>query len=140
MKDFTLYVESLKQIVPWFFALDHQNYSRWIPVHIRDMESLPPPIFEEFKENGHWVVSKTMNRFSAMPIDQCHEQNNEVVKGSGGAVGLTENPSAFQKWMLAGPEQARLFLGKITAKGQEDRQTDKLDNSNSFRRPFVKCS
>ena len=74
VKDFTLYVESLKQIVPWFFAPDHQNYSRWIPVHTRDMESLPQPIFEEFKENGHWVVSKTMNRFSAMPIDQCHEQ------------------------------------------------------------------
>jgi len=44
-----------------------------------------------------------------MPIYQCHEQNNELVKGSGGAVGLTENPSAFQKWMMVGPEQARLL-------------------------------
>ena len=44
-----------------------------------------------------------------MPIDQAHEQNNELVKGSGGAVGLTENPSAFRKWMIAGPEQARLL-------------------------------
>ena len=43
-----------------------------------------------------------------MPIDQAHEQNNAIVKGSGGAVGLTENPSAFKKWMVAGPEQARL--------------------------------
>ena len=31
------------------------------------------------------------------------------MKGSGGAVGLTENPSAFKKWMIAGPEQARLL-------------------------------
>ena len=30
-----------------------------------------------------------------MPIDQTHEQNNELVKGSGGAVGLMENPLAF---------------------------------------------
>ena len=44
-----------------------------------------------------------------MPIDQAHEQNNDLVKGSGGAVGLTENPSAFKKWMIAGPEQARLL-------------------------------
>jgi len=44
-----------------------------------------------------------------MPIHQCHEQNNELVKGSGGAVGLTENPSAFRKWMMAGPEQAKLL-------------------------------
>ena len=41
-----------------------------------------------------------------MPIDQAHEQNNLVVKGSGGAVGLTENPAAFRKWMIAKPEQA----------------------------------
>ena len=44
-----------------------------------------------------------------MLIDQAHEQNNDLVKGSGGAVGLTENPSAFKKWMIAGPEQARLL-------------------------------
>ena len=102
-------MESLKAIAPWFFALDHQNYARWIPVHINDMESLPPSIQQEFEEHGHWVVQKTKNRFSAMPIDQAHEQNNELVKGSGGVVGLTENPSAFKRWMIAGSEQARLL-------------------------------
>ena len=56
------------------------------------MESLPTSIYEEFTEHGNWVVKKTTNSFSAMPIDQVHEQNNELVKGSGGAVGLTENP------------------------------------------------
>lgn len=69
-------------------------------------ESLPAPTLQEFEEHGHWVIHKTMNR---IPIDQAHEQNSEVVKGSGGAVGLTENPSAFRKWMVAGPEQARLL-------------------------------
>ena len=44
-----------------------------------------------------------------MPIDQCHEQNTETAKGTGGAVGLTENPSTFRKWMIAGPEQARFL-------------------------------
>ena len=68
----------------------------------------PSSIYNEFCEHGHWVVQKTHNHFSAMPIDQAHEQNNAIVKGSGGAVGLTENPSAFKKWMVAGPEQARL--------------------------------
>jgi hypothetical protein len=58
----------------------------------------------------HWVISKTQNRFSAMPVDQAHEQNNALVKGSGGAIGLTENPSASRKWVIAGPEQARLIV------------------------------
>ena len=107
-QNFPLYVERLKALVPWFFALDHQNYARWIPFHIRDMESLPTSIHKEFEERGHWVVPKTSNRFSSITIDQAHEQNNDLVKGSGGAVGLTDNPSAFKKWVIAGPEQARL--------------------------------
>ena len=48
------------------------------------------------------------NKFSAIPIDQAHEQN-KIVNGSVGAVGLTENPTAFRKWMVAGPEQARII-------------------------------
>ena len=38
--NFPLYVESLTQIVPWMFALDHTHYSRWLPVHICDMTTL----------------------------------------------------------------------------------------------------
>ena len=82
------------------FSLDH-NYARWIPIHIQHMESLPPSIHKEFEEYGHWVIHKTTRRFSAMSIDQAHEQNNEIVTSSGGAVG---NPSAFRRWMVSGPE------------------------------------
>ena len=51
---------------------------------------------------------KTSNKVSAMSVDQCHEQNNAVVKGSGGAIGLTGNPGALRCWMVAGPEIARI--------------------------------
>ena len=102
-------ITPLKALAPWFVALDHHNNARWIPIHIRDMESLPVHILKEFEEHGHWVIHKTSNRFSAIPIDQAHEQNNEAVKGMGGAVGLTENPSAFRKWMVSGPEQVRVL-------------------------------
>ena len=92
-----IFVESLKAIVIWFFALDHQNYARCISMHIHDPQSLPSSV--------HWEFRK----LSSMPIDQTHEQNNELVKGSGWAVGLTENPSVFRKWMIARPEQARFL-------------------------------
>ena len=45
-----------------------------------------------------------------MAIDQAHEQNNAMVKGDGGAVGLTENPNAadgcyqaqrWQGWLMS---------------------------------------
>ena len=61
-KIFDLYVKSLELIVGFFFALDHYNYARWVPIHIRDMKSLPTYIEESFKD--YWVVAKTSNRFS----------------------------------------------------------------------------
>ena len=72
------------------------------------MKSLPDPIKGEFEKQGHWVLSKSSNKFSTIPIDQAHEQENDYVKGSGGCIGLTENPIAFRRWMLSGPELARL--------------------------------
>ena len=109
-RNFLLYVDVLEALAPWFFALDHQHNTRWLPIHIHDMKNLPLLIRREFEDHGNWVVSKTKNRFSAIPIDQAHEQNNALIKGSGGAIGLTENPSALRKWVIAGPEQARLIV------------------------------
>ena len=108
--DFELYVQSLTKLVPWFFSLDHFNYSRWISVHLRDMVTLShlhPQIYDNFLK-GYFTVQKTNHSFSKIAIDQAHEQNNAVVKDDGGAVGLTESPAALQRWMVSGPEMARL--------------------------------
>ena len=40
-RNFTLYINVLEQLVPFFFILDHTNYARWLPIHIRDMKALP---------------------------------------------------------------------------------------------------
>lgn len=58
--NFHLYVETLKALALWFFALDHHNYARWIPVHIQDMERLPASVLKEFEEHSHWVVKKKL--------------------------------------------------------------------------------
>ena len=109
--NFAMYLDALTELVPWFFALDHTNYARWVPVHLRDMAELPkthPNTYRGFNA-GHFTVQKTKRIFSSIPIDQAHEQNNALVKGDGGAVGLTDNPSALRRWMIAGPEIARVL-------------------------------
>ena len=58
---------------------------------------------------GNLTVRNTKNVFSSIPIDQVHEQNNALIKGDGGAVGVTDNPSALLRWMIAGPEVARVI-------------------------------
>jgi len=59
--------------------------------------------------NGSFVVHKTSRKFSGIALDQAHEQLNDLIKGDGGAVGLTENPSALLRWVIAGPEIARVI-------------------------------
>ena len=111
-RNFPMYVQSLLQIVSWLFALDHINYARWLPVHISDMVNLiktHPGVYYEFMK-GHFTGQRTNKVFSAMSIDQCHEQMNKLVKGEGGAIGLTEDPQALERWMVAGPEISRLIL------------------------------
>ena len=110
--DFRQYTAALMAISPWTFALDRTNYSRWLPVHIRDMVELPnkhPHVYKEFSTSGgKFTVQKTTNTFSSIPLDQAHEQNNELIKGDCGIIGITENPGALLKWMVAGPELARV--------------------------------
>ena len=48
------------------------------------------------------MVKKTAHRFSAIAIDQGHEQTNAAVNNDGGAVGLTKNPAALRRWMVSG--------------------------------------
>ena len=110
--NFSMYLDALTELVPWFFALDHTNYARWIPLHLRDMAELAnkhPDVFTEFS-NGHFTVQKTKRMFSAVPLDQAHEQNNGYVKGDGEAIGLTNNATALRRWMVAGPEVARVIV------------------------------
>ena len=109
--NFELYIDAVSKIVPWFFGLDHTNYARWLPIHLRDMyrlNNVAPDVDSQFKQ-GRFVVNKTSKNFSSIPIDHAHEQNNALVKGEGGAVGLTENPSALRRWMVSGPEMARII-------------------------------
>lgn len=108
--NFSSYVRSVAALMPWMFALDHVNYARWLSVHVRDMSTLQenhPSVYQKF-ESGAFVVNKTKHAFSSIALDHAHEQENAAIKGDGGAVGLTENPSALRRWMIGGPEIARM--------------------------------
>lgn len=66
--NFLLYIDALTKIVPWFFALGHTHYARWIPVHLRDMVALKvahPDVHKNFLE-GKFTVKKTTHSFSAI--------------------------------------------------------------------------
>ena len=74
------------------------------------MADLPTKDSEVGKEfnHGKFTVQKMNIVFSVISIDQAYEQNNAYIKGYGRVVGLTDNPSALRRWMVAGPEIARV--------------------------------
>ena len=55
-----------------------------------------------------------------MAMDQAHEQHNAVIKGEGGAIGLTGDASALRRWMVAGPEVSHLVAEYEAASGVKD--------------------
>ena len=71
------------------------------------LEHTHPRVFQEF-QSGKFVVFKSSRTFSAIAIGQAHEWANAVIKGEGGAIGVTEDPSALRRWMVGGPEASRL--------------------------------
>lgn len=70
---------------------------------MQQLQSKCPEVHQKFVE-GSFVVHKTKKPFSSVALDQAHEQ----VKGEGRAVGLTENTSALNRWMIAGSELATM--------------------------------
>ena len=136
--NFPLYVNSIAKMLPWFFALNHQNYTRWLSVHLLDMCTLhqtAPEVACKFNE-GFFTVSKSSNRFSAIVIDQAHEQN-AIVKGEGGAVGLTESPSALRCWMVSGPKIA-LVVNEFEVEIKHTSKNDVIQNNRRTRSRICK--
>ena len=77
-EDFDLYEQVLDELCPWFFAFDHTNYARWLPIHIKDLVELPvkhPTVYQDFRK-GKFVMQRSTHKFLMMAKDQSHEHSN----------------------------------------------------------------
>lgn len=72
------------------------------------LEKIHPDIYGKFV-SGFFTVAKSQRKFSSIAIDQAHEQLNAVIKGDGGAVGLTSSDISLSRWTVAGPEIVRIL-------------------------------
>ena len=75
------------------------------------MAELPnrhPEVAKEFN-NGKFIVHKTRQILSSIPVDQAHVQNNALSKEMEQLQAIQIiNLSALQHWMIAGTEVARV--------------------------------
>jgi hypothetical protein len=139
--NFLLFVQTLKDICPWLFSLDMTHYARWLPIFVKTLEELPirhPKVYDDFLK-GHFTSKKSNSAFSAISDDHLHEQINKVVKGDGGAVGIFDNGTALLKWMVGGPEIARMVQEFETSSGISTSDSSKHhESTNNFQARFKK--
>lgn len=87
----SLYLVSLRQALPWFFAYDRPNYSRYLTAHYQDLVRLEkdfPEIHSEFEKGNFSVQLSPDNPFGRMEADKVIETTvNKDTKTPGGTTG-----------------------------------------------------
>ena len=106
-----LHLSSTAAMLPQFFAMDRQNYAHYLPVYLADMQKLElthPEVYKEFAEGNH-SISRSGQTFSQVSTDMALEQSiNADSKSSGGVIGISQSPSALERWFLTIHERASI--------------------------------
>ena len=140
-KNFKFFFESLEEMVPFVFAIDHLNYAGWLFVYQKYLKSLSltnSTIYANFLEK--FCIRKTLRNFSSIPSDHAHEQNKNLEKEDGSAIGLRENTARLTCWMICGPQIARI-VNKFEKNMPSSRQSKAFHlhhrQTKSFRDKFL---
>lgn len=87
-RDWNLFLSSISEMLPWFGAFDHVNYTRWGAVFLEDMIMLSetaPDVHQAFFAED-FVTKESRQKFNQIPDDQAVEHVNKAGKVAGGLV------------------------------------------------------
>ena len=141
-RDIALHLKSLEALIKYFFAHDHLNYARLLPLYLAIMQLIKktvPKLWKEF-ETGNFCVSKSDVKFTSIAPDHGIEQENKKLKVSGGIVGITLEEQALQRFFLAAPVLSA-YSKKFESKFMESRKTFSKHHDLQGNKPKrVKCN
>jgi len=106
MKQFETVLHCIQCLMKYFFAHDHLNYARLLPLYISTMqetEKRHPNLWREFMR-GHFCVTKGLAGFTTIASHHGIEQETRKLKVMGGIVGITQNEKALDKFFSTAPE------------------------------------
>ena len=98
------------------------------------------PVIRLYKLSSYLSTTCVHINFSKIALDHAHEQVNAVVKGEGGALGLTEHQAALRRWTVAGMEMSRMiqeFEGGTSSAEQRGHHEQKPGVQSAFPRDVV---
>ena len=108
-KSWKLHLQSLDALVKFFFAHDQLNYARLTPFYLADMANLEENDAESWEYlSENFSISKSLIPFTSIGGDHAMEQENKVLKVTGGVTGLTQMPSALTRFCMIAPVMSSL--------------------------------
>ena len=111
--DWELFIESIRDLIPWAFAYDRYNYSRFLLIFLGDMLDLAfshPDVLKAFKEGNFSVQMSTSNTFGRNEADKTIENTvNKDTKTSGGLGGFSLKQAACDRWMINARRRAACY-------------------------------
>lgn len=126
-----LHTSVLQSMLPWYFAYDHVNYARYLPVYIAEMANLSeshPSVHASFLKGDFVAQRQTNYGFGQIACDQLIEQTlNRDSKTKGGLTGITLSSSAVSRWVLSHHERASIAKACKTMAGKDDSGLKKND-------------
>ena len=101
--NWNLHLSSTATMIPHFFAMDRNNYARWMPIYLADkhkLEERHPNVFQEFSAGNH-SISRSQQSFAKMWTDMALKQSINLDSTSkGGIVGISQREDAVEHWFL----------------------------------------
>uniref|UniRef100_UPI00358FFA87 uncharacterized protein n=1 Tax=Myxine glutinosa TaxID=7769 RepID=UPI00358FFA87 len=125
-----LHLASVRRMLPWVFAYDHLNYSRYLPVYWLEMSDLAtthPTIHQQCLE-GDFAVQRSNNAFAKLAYDQTIEQTaNRDSKTKGGMTGFTTSKRTVNRCIWSHHARGLIARECEAMAGKEEQSTTRSD-------------
>ena len=116
--DWDLHLHSIRMMIPWCFAYDKVNYSRYLTPYFPQMTTgnlgdKNPEVQKAFKEGSFSVQLASSNPFKQISIDQTTEFTvNKDTQNPGGTTRFSLKHATVQRYYLTA-EYRSAFLGQL---------------------------
>ena len=133
--NWSLHLAAVRALLPWMFAYNRTNYSRYLPVYWFEMNNLAttnPFVHQELMKGDFAVQRQDVHGFSRVACDMTIEQTaNRDSKTRGGMKGFTTSKRASNRWIVAHHERAAITrqCEEMAGKGQKVAIRKDLTNS-----------
>ena len=139
--DWPLHISTAEAMLPYMFAANKHNYSRYGLYFVRSMTWLDPEILDKFCE-GQQSLHHNAGLYNGQWSDMFIETNwMRKGHGPGGVIGMTENPQTMATWVYSMNATMTLTgdLKKMTGDEETLQTTHKEESPSRIRRDGDDC-